>query len=130
MPRQYRQHIVSCGYRPRIVAWLLVLANIAACTADTAQAERNIGKLRLGDSSARVLELLGEPAYTHEACGSVTRPGKARERAEGGCGQEWVYGSIFDRRIEVLIDPQGRVGSFTTYGSRSGERPAEAPAAP
>lgn len=101
------------------MALLFVLAGLVGCSGDAQQAERNIGQLQLGDTDVRARELLGEPAYTVEACESVTFPGKRRDRAAGRCGRTWVYGSIFDRKIEVLIDADGRVGLFMVYGSQS-----------
>lgn len=115
----------------RMLAALSILLCLSACSSGRDLASQDFKQIRVGDSKHRVLALLGSPAWDHEFCAAVTNPDKIRERATGGCGRSWVYGSILDEKAELLIGPDGRVRSVTIFGlspSDIADAAAETPA--
>ncbi|CAE6792857.1 hypothetical protein [Paraburkholderia nemoris] len=96
---------------------LTVVAKIYSDWADASRARHDIHQIRLGDTSERVRSILGNPTSIREACGGIDADQIAQERAAKGCSSDWAYGFFLDPEVEVLLEPNGRVGSMFIKGN-------------
>lgn len=96
---------------------LIVSAKIYSDKADASRAKRDIDQLRLGDTSERVRSILGNPTSIREACGGIDADQIEQERATTKCSSDWTYGFFLDPEVEVLLMPNGRVGSMFIKGN-------------
>ncbi|RQS59859.1 hypothetical protein DID96_35005 [Burkholderia sp. Bp8963] len=105
--------------RKSLIAVLLVLlaaGKIYSDHADASRASRHIDQIRFGDTGERVRSILGNPTSISESCGGIDADQIAAERAMTGCGSNWSYGSFLHPKVEVLFEPNGRVGGMLVNG--------------
>ena len=90
-----------------------------ACVAHAGNGTLRVGSqvLVTGDSAARVIELLGKPAYRTHAKPASTGHGRKRKggRSSSAGGEQWQYRQ--GRRTVTIVVADGKVASIRDDGS-------------
>jgi len=100
---------------------LLLLGLSMICIAHAGSGTLRVGSqvLVVGDSAARVIELLGKPAYrTHAKSASTGRSGGRKRkgrRSSSATGEQWQY--RHGSRIVTIVVADGKVVSIRDDGS-------------
>ena len=99
---------------------VLLLGLSMTCLAHAGSGTLRVGSqvLVVGDSAARIVELLGKPAYRSHAkpaSGSHGRRRKGGHRSSSAGGEQWQYRQ--GRRIVTIVVADGKVASIRDDGS-------------
>lgn len=90
-----------------------------ACIVHAGSGTLRVGSevLVVGDSAARVMELLGKPAYRSHAKPASTGRGRKHRgrRSSSAGGEQWQYRQ--GRRIVTIVVADGKVASIRDDGS-------------
>lgn len=90
-----------------------------ACIANAGSGTLRVGSqvLVAGDSAARVIELLGKPAYRTHAKPAPAHRGRKRKggRSSSAGGEQWQYRQ--GGRIVTIVVADGKVASIRDDGS-------------
>ncbi|WP_426269995.1 DUF2845 domain-containing protein [Dyella kyungheensis] len=99
---------------------VLLLGLLMTCLAHAGSGTLRVGSqvLVVGDSAARVVELLGKPVYRSHAkpaSGSHGWKRKGGHRSSSAGGEQWQYRQ--GRRIVTIVVADGKVASIRDDGS-------------
>lgn len=95
----------------------LVAGLLLACVAHAGSGTLRVGNqvLVVGDSAARVVELLGKPSYrTHARATARGRGRRSRHRDTGADGEQWQYRR--GDRLVVIVVADGKVAAIRDDG--------------